>query len=171
MPQSNDNDNMNAIRRELQALAEKQATAETEERKEVMISIASVQYDKAAIYTNIVLGIGYVAFFTVWSGMRDALGPTQRLWSALLMLISVTVFVLWETAKMIYASRDTKEFANALELQGNAFEDALARATRSQKKRSLRLGRLWHGVLGVTILTGLPAMVILIVEFVFQLFD
>jgi hypothetical protein len=46
-------------------------------------------FDKASTYTKVIIGLGYGAFFTAWSGTKSHLSPRSLLWSALLVTTSL----------------------------------------------------------------------------------
>lgn len=58
--------------------------------------VMTVAYDKAATYTTIVIFGGYAGFFGIWQLTRDYLTKEQALWSAILILLSLLAFVLFE---------------------------------------------------------------------------
>lgn len=67
--------------------------------------LITVSYDKAASYTTVIIFGGYAGFFAIWQLTREYLSKEQALWSALLIMISMLSFVLFEVAKMIIVSR------------------------------------------------------------------
>lgn len=66
--------------------------------------VMTVAYDKAATYTTIVIFGGYAGFFGIWQLTRDYLTKEQALWSAILILLSLLAFVLFEVIKLIVVS-------------------------------------------------------------------
>ena len=110
---------------------------------------------EAASYTNLILIGGYAAFFTMWSSVKEDLSRGYMLWAALLMTVSVSLFLLFEVLKMV-------------ELAGRLQRSA-------QPGQVGRLGsmliRSWNVVLWITALTGFGGATILGVAFVDGLLD
>ena len=52
-----------------------------------LLKIQKQEYEEGSKYTQLVLGLGYAAFFTVWSGTRDQLTKVQVVSSAGLMML------------------------------------------------------------------------------------
>ncbi len=78
-----------------------------EQKKEILdsqIKLASAIYDKSMAYTNLIIMAGYAGFFGLWSVTKDDLTSKQVLWSALFMVISLSSFIFFEVAKMIFNS-------------------------------------------------------------------
>jgi hypothetical protein len=57
---------------------------------------------------------GYAGLFAIWQLSKDHLSKEQALWSALLVLISLISFVLFEIVKMIMVSRSIFSKINIL---------------------------------------------------------
>jgi hypothetical protein len=66
--------------------------------------IASTLYDKSITYTNLIIMAGYAGFFGLWSYTKNLLTTKQVFWSALFLIISLSVFVFFEVGKMIFNS-------------------------------------------------------------------
>ena len=91
----------------LQSLKEFIQQIPVEERKRVAIAISDAQvklistiYDKATSYTNIIIVAGYAGFFALWSNTKQFLTPFQARLAAVLMGISICIFVFFEIYKM-----------------------------------------------------------------------
>ncbi len=77
---------------------------EMEFRKKFILDIVTYSYSQAQSYTNLIVGAGYIAFFSIWSRVYDDLDVTCKVWSIIFMILSVIVFVAWEIGKMIWVS-------------------------------------------------------------------
>jgi hypothetical protein len=95
---------MRLIRTIQQENAERDLRKQKEEIIDSQIKLASALYDKSMAYTNLIIMAGYAGFFGLWSVTKDNLTPKQVLWSALFMVISLSSFVFFEVAKMIFNS-------------------------------------------------------------------
>ena len=72
---------------------------------EAQEKLLTTSFDKAATYTTVIIFGGYAGFFALWQLSKDYLSKEQALWSALLILISLLSFVLFEVAKMILVTK------------------------------------------------------------------
>jgi hypothetical protein len=89
----------------LQHLAKQQQEKLAADIAEAQQKLITVSYDKAASYTTVIIFGGYAGFFAIWQLSKEYLSRGQSLWSALLILISLLAFVLFEVLKMVLVSR------------------------------------------------------------------
>src|SRR5208283_2171268 len=75
-------------------------------------------FDKASTYTKIIVGLGYGAFFTAWSGTKAHLAPRPLLWSALLVTTSLVFFIAFEICETLIISYLGIRFAQTLPESG-----------------------------------------------------
>ena len=64
----------------------------------------SALYDKASTYTKLIMGLGYGGFFTAWSGTKSHLSPRLLIGSALLVTVSLVLFITFEILQTMIAS-------------------------------------------------------------------
>ncbi|MBP7526700.1 MAG: hypothetical protein KA801_02165 [Syntrophorhabdaceae bacterium] len=69
-------------------------------------------FEKAKQYLRAMQLGGYAAFFALWSITRDSLSPVWGSLAAVLMLISVVTFVIWEVSKATILTFSLKSYAN-----------------------------------------------------------
>lgn len=164
---------VNETRTELQALSD-------EEKRQIELAVDSYVrivagiYDKANTYTNLIMIAGYAGFFALWQMTKDYLGRKQTLSSALLMLISVVVFVVFEIYKAHYTSRILRRYQQALSRPENkiglaAMVETMNTFERDERDSALHFVTFWNLSFWVTTITGLGAGVILVVAFVHRL--
>ncbi len=121
------------------------------------------QYDKASTYSNIIMLAGYAGFFAVWSGSTvDYLGRL-RLAAGLFALVSLMIFVCWETFKMVMAARFVRKVMGAAETPAGTGPSGLDRIQMAANFYTLRLGRWWAPALYGSLVSGLTAAILLIV--------
>jgi hypothetical protein len=72
---------------------------------EAQQKLITVSYDRAASYTTVIIFGGYAGFFAICHLSKEYLSKDQTLWSALLIMISLLSFVLFEVLKMILVTR------------------------------------------------------------------
>jgi len=77
-------------------------------------------FEKAEQYLRAMQLGGYAAFFALWSITRDSLSPVWGSLAAVLMLISIVTFVIWEVSKATILTFSLKSYAN---LAGRRIEE------------------------------------------------
>ena len=123
-------------------------------------------FDKASTYTKVIVGLGYGAFFTAWSGTKSHLSPRSLLWSALLVTISLLFFVAFEICQTLIISYLGIRFTQAV---SESEQDTLRELqTFRSLSRALTkpLLRAWVVVFPVSALCGLAGAAVLIAAFV-----
>ncbi|MBL8884308.1 MAG: hypothetical protein JNL45_14785 [Hyphomicrobium sp.] len=81
------------------ALAESARKGQHAQLVSLYSDLLTATYDKATAYLNVVTLGGYAAFFGLWSLVGGEIAPTLKFWSALLLGISVLLFVGFEVFK------------------------------------------------------------------------
>lgn len=122
-------------------------------------------HDSATSYTRIVFGFGYAGYFALWSGTKTYLGRHEAIGSALLMMVSVTVYLLFEVGQAAVLSVTSIKLGNACHstqaqvVKGlREFEDSTARFRRWQ-------GWAWWIAFPLCVITGFGAGVFLATAF------
>ncbi len=150
-------------------LSERALKEEHDRRIETMIKVMSALYDKAAAYTNIIMAAGYAGFFAVWSNMKAYMSPTEMRVSALCMLVSLLVFVLWEVTKMILTSRNLHRLLEVIQAPQTEFDAKLKKQQHDERLFNIGFLRAWRIVLVSAIAPALVASAILIYSFITHL--
>ena len=148
--------------------AERALKDDVEKRKTEILRIYSALYDKAATYVNIIMAIGYAGFFAVWSNMKVYMSAFDMRLSALCMLTSVVIFVMWEVAKMYITSANLHQVQDILKFHAE-FDAKLIALYQQEAMINVHFMRLWPIVLFLTIVTALVATSILIYSFIINL--
>lgn len=133
---------------------------------EAQQKLITVSYDKAATYTTVIIFGGYAGMFALWQLTKDFLSKPQALWAALLVLISLVSFVLFEVGKMILVTRSV--FAKARVLNSPRVKSdphyllqALQDLENTQHATLLPFMIGWAISVGVCIITALGAVGVL----------
>lgn len=150
-------------------LSERALKDEHDKRIETMIKVMSALYDKSAAYTNIIMAAGYAGFFAVWSNMKEYMSPTEMRVSALCMLVSLLVFVLWEVTKMILTSRNLHRLLEVIQAPQTEFDTKLKKQQHDERVFNIGFLRAWRIVLVSAIAPALLAAVTLIYSFIAHL--
>jgi hypothetical protein len=150
---------------------QRQQQAAAEKMTETLVKIISSSYDKAIAYNNVVIIAGYATFFAIWGATKPALTHWISIASALLMVLSATVFVLFELFKMVQSSRTLMQL-QAIAVDENArkdpevFQSKMNTFETLQRSASLRFVRVWVAVLVITVSTAVAAIALLLYNYV-----
>ena len=140
----------------------------SEHLKEIAALVSST-YDKASTYSKLIIGLGYGGFFTAWSGTRQYLSPTALVGSALLVTVSLVLFVVFEIWQAMIVSHLSLDFEDSVKQAagniGTALQTHNAKASRLFKP----LRSAWYFVFPASAVTGLLGAFILIYAFVLRL--
>ena len=109
----------NNLQEMLQAAAKREQARIATEISDTQIKVVTAIFDKAVAYTNLMMVGGYAGFFGLWQLTKDFLSKPQALWAALLMLISLVSFILFEVIKMVFISWSTQKLALVLNSPAN----------------------------------------------------
>jgi hypothetical protein len=155
----------------VEILSKQERDRVSKETIENQIKIFSALYDKAVAYTNIIILGGYASFFGLWSLTKSYLPPGLARLAALLMLLSVLTFVLFEVIKMVVTNRSLHRQSLILsDPKGINDPSILLRRLQefSQAERiaSIRFIRVWVVNVAIAVSTGLAAAGILLYCFV-----
>jgi hypothetical protein len=153
---------------------QRQQQAAAEKMVETLVKILSSSYDKAIAYNNVVIVAGYATFFALWGATKPALTHWISITSALLMVSSATVFVLFELFKMVQSSRTFLRL-QSIASDDNArkdpevFQSKVKEFEASQRTDSLRFLRVWVAVLGFTVSTAVVDIALLVYNYIYVL--
>jgi len=141
----------------------KEQEAVLAKRLENLSKIVSVTYEKAAAYTNVILIAGYASFFAMWLSTRPALSSRIAIAAVLLMTISATAFIAFETYKMIgnalFFRRSQGFLTDPTVLQSpEIFQQRLDEYETQNRRYALSFIRVWVVVLALAVPTAVLAV-------------
>jgi hypothetical protein len=133
--------------------------------------VLSATFDKSAAYTNFIILTAYAGFFGLWQLTKEFLSKEIALWSALMMLISIVTFVLFEVVKMVLIQHNFMEKVKVLkrpDVKQNpmALEKAFTDLGAVHERALFHFMRFWVAALLITILTGMSGASLLAYAFV-----
>jgi hypothetical protein len=155
----------------LEAAAKREQERVAGELADAQIRIVTAAFGQGAAYTNLIILGAYAGFFGLWQLTEKYLHKQQALWAALLMLVSLAIFVLFEVYKMSLVSRQSYAKAQLL----NSLEARSSPQVLLQKLHELELlqqgqaavsMRVWMIALAATVAFGLSAALVLAYAFV-----
>jgi hypothetical protein len=134
-----------------------------------LLKIQKQEYEDGTKYTQLVLGLGYAAFFTIWSGTRDQLTKIQVVSSAGLMTISLVAYVVFEVQQMILRTTRLRRLTDAISANPAAIGSALQQFNTWQISSNKKAIRFWSVILYPTIVPAVMAVTILLYGFAVRL--
>jgi len=123
-------------------------------------------FDKASTYTKVIIGLGYGAFFTAWSGTKSHLAPRSLLWSALLVTTSLVFFVAFEISQTLIISYLGIRFAQTMPESAQDILRELETFRSLSRSLTQPLMKAWVVVFPISALSGLAGAAVLIAAFV-----
>ena len=138
---------------------------------ETQIRIIAGSYEKANAYTNLIILAGYAGLFALWQLTKDNLSRAQTLTSALLMLISIVIFVLFEIYKAHYSSGVLRRYLRVVQQSENRTSperllSAMSTFEAAEQAAAIHFVRFWQVVFWLTTITGVSAALVLGYAFV-----
>lgn len=150
-----------------------EAERAAKEIKTLKIEFLTRAHDKAAAYTNIILGAGYAGAFAVWGITREHLPPEATIWIAILLSASLIGFVVFEVGHMVFRATLSLKQRDLItrKLDPRSFLDLHEQYARDADLALIRyIMPIWYVVMVWCVLTGLGAGFLLFYNFVAFLF-
>jgi hypothetical protein len=134
---------------------------------EKLVKVIATGYEKANSYSRVIVGLGYAALLTVWSGTRQLMTERHLLASALLILVSLLAYVVFEICQMLFNSWASWRFSKDVAEKGVPF--ALSENAKTIIKWQPRIYLTWWVTFLIALPTGLTAAGILVESFLCRL--
>ena len=141
----------------IQHIAKEQQAKVANQIAEAQLKVITVAYDKAASYTTVIIFGGYAGFFAIWQLSKEYLSKGQALWAALLIMISLLSFVLFEVIKMVVVTKSIFRKVAVLNSPPEVRNDPgrlLAALNELEQMQSAGLGR-FHKLWATTVVVAL----------------
>ena len=122
-------------------------------------------FDKALNYTRVVLGVGYGGFFVLWSGTRHYLPVRSVIRSAMLIGISLFLYIAYEVLQAGWFSYLAIKFAKAAASANSAVQvaTALEQSSKAMNRGNRVIAILWAIAYIGALLSGFGGVAVLIV--------
>lgn len=150
----------------LRAASERAVLEHQKTVRERRIQHAADVYGHASTYDNAIVLAGYAAFFGLWAGVADDVGPLSRLITASLMGLSLLCYIAWHLIQMLTRQRFEAERADTFTYEDDAprfnaaWEDIAARYDRAH----LRHMRFWLPLFVPSVFLGFVAGLVLVYD-------
>lgn len=131
----------------------------------------SFLFDKAQTYTNFVVTLGYAGFFAIWSLIKNQMNAWDMKLVAVLLGISLMVFIVWTLINMTSSTNAVRRIGNALSAhpEGRAgMLEAVKHAEMENLRKGLKLQKLWLPAYAVSVATGFAAGTVLLLLLMFS---
>jgi hypothetical protein len=140
----------------------------SKQRIEEQVAIDAASFDKMNAYVNLIIFGGYAGFFAIWSFTNDQLPEKARIWTGLLVGISLLFFISWEVLRAsLQSSSVVKAFKLSLEnLEANEYQAQRSALKKKTERQTKLLINLWGRFLLLTVLPGLAGGLLLAYNFV-----
>lgn len=149
-----------SIREGRERVIEQQARRVLEVQKELVAHAM----ERGQAYSRVILAGGYAGYFALWAFVRDYLGAWEALTSALLLALSLAVYIFYTAISNIWLAGKQNIDATLL-LRGEKDPASfLARWDEVQKKRQdavIRASAVWRWVLFATIVPAALGTILL----------
>jgi hypothetical protein len=134
---------------------------------ENLSKIISSHFERLQSYSKVVIGLAYAALLAIWTGARQTLSQKQLVGSALLIVISIVLYVAFEIGQMLLYQWMHWKWTQAarVKLPRPALQEYIALEGRIQP----RLYLSWYITFILCVITGFGAACILIYAFCHRL--
>jgi hypothetical protein len=122
--------------------------------------------EKAMNYSRLVVALGYGGFFAIWSGTRQLVSPRLEILSALLVLASATLFILFEVAEAAALSHLSVKLAKATTATGQLVPEHITDFHHSRTRVTHWFVRAWYPTFVISAVGGFGAAGLLAAGFV-----
>lgn len=125
-----------------------------------LVAMNSQMYDKAATYNNLVVSFGYAGFFAIWSLVKDGMHSWDISLVALLLGISLFLFIIWTITMVVFNARNMQQLGAVINLEFDSREEKMREIINletKQKKKGLLIMSVWMPVFYSTVITGFAA--------------
>jgi hypothetical protein len=132
-------------------------------RDSILLDVYEREVGTSKSYATVITGAGYAGLIAIWSLLQDHIGKTPLLVSAMLIGVSLAVFVLWEMAKVRHGATDSAEYEQAVrdKFFTPEFETAIGVVKARAIARTAGLNRYQPASFMISAVTGFGAAAIL----------
>ena len=157
---------INELRRHVRDLREFQMQVEYDKRIESLKQLTDRLQSGTRSYTNLIMVAGYAGFLTFWVTVENRLPAWLHTVSGFSIITSLFLFLVWETAKMIWTNIRMKQIQQLL---NPADEQSIAKWEKALTALDRQTYRVWPWFLIPCVGFGFVAGLCLIGFFVWQL--
>lgn len=141
---------------------------ELEQRKQMLIEMISA-YDKGTTYTTLIFAAGYAGYFAIWDWVREYMTRVEMLTTALLIGISLAMFIFWQVYTMFFISKQHIALDEVINKQD--LDSALITFNAEMTKLQIRYAKIWRVVFVLTTAPGIAGAVVLLCVIAKHLFS
>lgn len=123
---------------------------------DALLSFQTKAIETSAAYNQVIILVGYAAFFAVWSSSAEHLPAWVILASGGLVILSVIVFVAWSVLNMVTVNQSHIAMATALSKGFEGFYERVLEVEEATLRAKARLQRWW---IPVVFCAAIPALI------------
>lgn len=138
--------------------------------KRYLIELITTAFDKGSTYTTAILSIGYVGLFTAWSQTSASIPAALSRVVVITALLSLSIFILFEVFKMVYANVLTMRTLAVVKAQGENFDPELQQYLNGTSKHQAIFYSVWIGTILLALTFGIISSGVLIYAHIERLF-
>jgi hypothetical protein len=159
------------LQQQIEAAAKREQARVASDLADAQIRVVTAAFSQGAAYTNLITLGAYAGFFGLWQLTENYISKQQALWAALLILVSLCVFIMFEVYKMTFFSRQffaRAQLLNSPEARSNpnVLLQKLSELELLQQGQAAFSMRVWMVALATTVGFGVVAAGILAYAFV-----
>jgi len=132
---------------------------------DLIVNMTSALFDKAAAYTSLIVVAGYAGMFSIWAFVSEFLSRAATIAVALLLALSLVVFVCYEIYKMILGATQMMGLSKLVNPPRSNVELLADFQTyemeRKRKSSTPRQIAIWVVSLSICVLSALAAVALL----------
>jgi hypothetical protein len=115
-------------------------------------------------YNNTIVLIGFGSFFAIWLQIGDKLSDNSQLWSAVLIIFSLSMYLVSTIANMLIQAKLINDFSKVMEYQDDpsAFFEKINETNDHLRQAQAFVNRyVWLPTFGLSVLSGLAGVILL----------
>ena len=131
------------------------------QRMDDVVKANTQMFDRAQAYTNALIVAGYAGAFAIWAFARSALTTHAVALVALLLGISLFLFISWEIYAMFVRANIANSFHQAVDATPADFFRRQAEHEKRQRAINTKFAHLWRLVFLPTVIMGYAGALLL----------
>lgn len=135
--------------------------AELDKQMEKAIELNARVYEKSASYSNVMMLAGYAGIFAIWTFVKTDLSPRATEVVALLLGMSLIIYVTFELYAMFMRAQPLSEVAKQTSAKPTDFFAAMQNIEMRQNRRALHAAIVWRVTFWPAVVLGYASALLL----------
>lgn len=132
-----------------------------------LLSMHAGLFEKATVYNNTVVTIGYAGFFAIWSFTSDAIPENDTNLIAALLGISLLTFVSWTLFASLLSAANVRRIAPVYLKEFSSRSERIAAIIEKERQGDvalMRVNAIWPYIFAISAISGFLAGILLIIH-------